>query len=293
MTRSRQWLQVNVALRRIDGSALASARVVLRQIAARLPEWRHERAVGCFFFMRKPPDLRVRFAGPDPVSRLRPELLGLLRTLRRTGAIEHFYCARYEPETRLFGGTAAIQLIHRHFDSDSCAWIAFDRLSEAGGVTPFAADTLSMAVLNDLFLRVLADRFEVWDTWCNLVTLTGAAATDVDATLRLPIITLQSSMPSAATEQAGILRKYQRANEALSAGLRRLERAERLQTGLRSILPFVAMFHLHRHGYDQSRQAALARAMATAWNPRHGLRGAAVNPTLRTVSSRLAVEDRT
>jgi thiopeptide-type bacteriocin biosynthesis protein len=269
-----QWLQVNVALSRAQDTALANARSVLAEISVRLPAWRRQCQLTCFFFMRKPPDLRLRFAGPDPGSRLWPELNQILRSLRDLGAVDRFGCSRYEPENRLFGGVAAMRLVHRHFDCDSNAWIQLDCLSQAGCRTALPIDAVPMAVLNDLFLRVLSDRFEVWDVWRNLATLTHAPAVESE-TGQPRILVLASLLPVLRPQEADVLKRYERANEAMSRGLRRLDECGRLDVGLRGILPFVAMFHLHRHGYDKDRQAALAQAMSIAWNPRHGLYGAA------------------
>jgi thiopeptide-type bacteriocin biosynthesis protein len=273
--RTSQWLQVNVALSRSRGSALASARAVLGEIATRLPAWRRARSVTCFFFMRKPPDLRLRFAGPSLAMQVQPALTQILRVLRKAGAVDRFHSTRYEPEHHLFGGAAAMRLIHRHFDCDSGAWIALDRLSQAGSRTALPADGVPTAVLNDLFLRMLGDRFEVWDVWRNLTILTNGADRETSESRSAGIPFLGSLIPLVQPEERRILKRYEQANRRLSDGLRGLNESGRLTAGLRGILPFIAMFHLHRHGYGKDRQAALAQAMASAWNPRHSLHGAA------------------
>jgi hypothetical protein len=168
-----------------------------------------------------------------------------------------------------------MRLVHRHFDCDSDAWIELDRLSQAGFPTALPVDAVPMAVLNDLFLRVLGDRFEVWDVWRDLATLTNAPDTGESETERPGIYFLASLVPVLQPQEANILKRYERANQALSRGLRRLDKSGRLDAGLRGILPFVAMFHLNLHGYGKDRQASLAQAMSSAWNPRHGLHGAA------------------
>ena len=44
-----------------------------------------------------------------------------------------------------------------------------------------------------------------------------------------------------------------------------------LTVGMRTLLPFVAMFHCNRFGLDGDRQAMLARAMVDAWDPKRAL----------------------
>ena len=47
-----------------------------------------------------------------------------------------------------------------------------------------------------------------------------------------------------------------------------------MECGVRSILPYVALFMLNRHGFDRARAAAIAGAMAVVRNPKQHLRGA-------------------
>ena len=199
------------------------------------------------------------------------QLLAMLRGLRRAGAVTRFFFSVYEPEIHLFGGLAAMQLVHRHFDADTIAWMELDNLAQAGQRTTLPPDAISNAVLNDLFLRTIADRFEVWDVWRNLAALNDAqrfgcnepsAANDI-----------ASLVPRLSVTEARTLHRYARANSTLADGLRRLNDGGRLHVGLRGLLPFIAMFHLNRHGYDQARQANLTLAMCRAWDPHAGLHG--------------------
>ncbi|MEU0666601.1 thiopeptide-type bacteriocin biosynthesis protein [Streptomyces lavendulocolor] len=76
-----------------------------------------------FFFMHKPPGLRVRFhtGRPAGVAALRAELLR--RFDRRDGAWTSPTDGVYEPETYLFGGPRAMPLVHALFTADSLAWL--------------------------------------------------------------------------------------------------------------------------------------------------------------------------
>ncbi|MER7110549.1 thiopeptide-type bacteriocin biosynthesis protein [Streptomyces sp. NPDC000229] len=93
----------------------------------RLAEAAHE-LIGCgwandFFFMHKPPGLRIRFHATRPagVAALRAELLR--RFDRRDGAWTSPVEGVYEPETYLFGGPHAMPLVHALFTADSLAWL--------------------------------------------------------------------------------------------------------------------------------------------------------------------------
>jgi thiopeptide-type bacteriocin biosynthesis protein len=265
-----QWIQANVALsRRPD--ALTSARAVFAKLSERLPQWRRQRRVTCVFFTRKPPDLRLRLRVAGTSKQVRAELLAMLRGLRRAGALTRFFFSVYEPEIHLFGGLAAMQLVHRHFDADTIGWMELDKLAQAGQRTTLAPDAISNAVLNDLFVRTIADRFEVWDVWRNLAALNDAQRFGCNE----PFVAndIASLLPRLSVTEARTLHRYARANSALADGLRRLNDGGRLHVGLRGLLPFIAMFHLNRHGYDQARQANLTLAMCRAWDPHAGLHG--------------------
>ncbi len=266
-----EWIQVNLALSRERGDALASARAVFAELYGRVPAWKRQRAVKCAFFIRKPPDLRLRLLTREPGVRV--GLKAMLRRLRTDGAVERFFFSVYEPEFRLFGGPAAMRLVHRYFDADSTGWVELDRLAQSGQRTALPADAFSAAVINDLFVRTIQDRSEVWDAWRNLAALAHAGDLDRPDAAR-PEAGITSPLPSAASgAEARTLDRYARANRALGEGLRKLHDRGCLDAGLRGVVAFIAMFHLNRHGFDGPRQAALATMMCSAWDPRVHLHG--------------------
>lgn len=264
---TREWLQLNVALARRNGSALPSARALLRDLERTLPQLRR-RTVAQFFFQRKQPDLRLRFFGlrENLVAQLRP----LISRAKSEGHVVQNFYSVYEPEQRLFGGRNCMQCVHAFWEADSMAWMTLDRLVEANAFRiPHA--TLIGSVLDDLFWRALSDSGEVWDTWCNLIVLlqgrTGTSA-------------LPSNPPSldfltgtASVAEAEILIRYQQANATLASGLLRVLRLGRMRCGMRSILPYVALFTLNRHGFGRIEALAIAHAMAAIWDPKQHLRG--------------------
>ncbi len=77
-----------------------------------------------FFFMHKPPGLRVRFAaGPGLESWARAEVNRLARRWQRQGLIDGIVPGVYEPEAVLFGGPSAMPHVHRLFTADSLTWL--------------------------------------------------------------------------------------------------------------------------------------------------------------------------
>lgn len=265
---SREWLQVNVSLVRRDGSALPSARALLRDLDAAVTSWRRQRIVSSFFFQRKPPDLRLRFRGSRAhlLARLRP----LLARMRAEGHVGRSFPSVYEPEERQFGGHECMQHVHAYWDADTRAWLALDRLVEAD-TARLPYPVLMGAVLNDLFWRTLADAGEVWDTWCNVGTLLQSEPEGGAPPFEPPA--LGSVAGAASSAERDILERYGQANAQLAERLLRTWTRGRVRSGMRSILCYVALFTLNRHGFDQARGAALACAMASAWDPKTRLRG--------------------
>jgi hypothetical protein len=164
-----------------------------------------------------------------------------------------------------------MKAVHAFWSIDSFVWIAMDRLAERNAFAiPHA--TLMASVLDDLFWRVLADDGEVWDTWCNLaVLLQGEAATGEAAAV---VPSLETIRRTASAAEAELVGRYQQANAGLADGFARAWQSSRMECGARSILPYVALFTLNRHGFDQARMAAIAGAMAAVRNPKQHLRGA-------------------
>ena len=75
----------------------------------------------------------------------------------------------------------------------------------------------------------------------------------------------------ASVSERAVLRRYRSANRRLATALQQIWSEGELTVGMRTLLPFVAMFHCNRFGLDGDRQAMLARAMVDAWDPKRAL----------------------
>lgn len=273
-----RWEQLNVALRRDpQGSALASARAVFDELEPLLTSARSSRRLRCFFFMRKPPDLRLRFEGAVDPSDAEPVpgTRTALRRLVRAGRIERWSTGAYEPETRKFGGPWPMAAVHQHFDADTCAWMALDRLARNGPV-PAAVDVCG-ALACDLFARTLSDAHEIWDTWCNVHALAvGSVAVDptvgVGSVSPVGSLDLESLLAGERPDVVRALAGCKTANRRLAVALNRADAAGRL-VGRRATLALLVQYDLNRWGLDGAAQKDLAISMAAAWHPARGLIG--------------------
>ena len=216
------------------------------------------------WLLRKDPGLRLRLDGELDPGLVRP---GLER-LRSAGLIAGWFMSVYEPEIHQFGGPAAMDAVHAYFDADTRALLI---ASQAAG-RRVTNTVLSLAILNDLFERSLGAREEVWDVWCNLQAMYRGHGRPGAA---IPALTLERLAAVAGPAELELVALYEAANRRLAAALDAAWRAGALQCGRRSILPFVAAFHWNRHGFELERMTTLADAMAAAWSPKRGLRGAA------------------
>jgi thiopeptide-type bacteriocin biosynthesis protein len=260
MTVCPQWLQIDVALRRTTDQARLHARAVLITLRPYIEQWRATRSLTWFYFTRKPPDLRLRFAGPNPNFDLTQPIWAVLARLVEEGHIDHHDLGFYEPETRKFGGPQAMDLVHALFDSDTTAWLALEELRATGDAALSEAQIAALLV-HDLFQRVLPDDTERWDAWMNLADLLPAPAAG----------SVVPPPPTHATRpERDVLAARVKATAAFAAGLTRLTQIGRLQVGPRAMLPHVAMAILHRNGLTGLQQATIALAAATALNPHPG-----------------------
>jgi thiopeptide-type bacteriocin biosynthesis protein len=252
------WMQVNVSLsRRRDGYAIPAALALFDYLRERLPEWRTTGAVARFFFLRKAPDVRLRFLCPSRESKVARELELALRQLEHEGFVLSFFRSPYEPEQTRFGGAEAMRLVHDYFDADTSQWLLLQRMGVAKRCS-FLATTLLTGVLNHLFAAVVGDPAEVWDIWCQCTGLIGEERAHVAGDCLNPVFaSIDELRLVASPDEIAILDAYEAANLAMAVGLKQAWSKGRLQRGVRGILATVAMFVLNRHGIDQSAQTLL------------------------------------
>ncbi|MET8828998.1 thiopeptide-type bacteriocin biosynthesis protein [Streptomyces sp. NPDC004610] len=76
-----------------------------------------------FFFMHKPPGMRVRFQAPTPGASDELHRRVIRRMAEHPEIFGNPRRAVYEPESYLFGGPAALPWVHSLFTADSLAWL--------------------------------------------------------------------------------------------------------------------------------------------------------------------------
>ena len=164
------WIQLNVGLVRHQGDAISSARVLFSRIEPLVNRWRNHGLLRWFFFMRKPPDVRLRFFTKVDQQQAIAQISELMSALQQENYIHLFFFSEYQPETERFGGIEAMQWVHQYFDIDTSLWLILDYLYQHHlSVVP--KDVLLPTLLHDLFTRAMSDQISVLTAWQSLGAL--------------------------------------------------------------------------------------------------------------------------
>ena len=254
-----RWIQLNVGLVRHGGKALSSARELFDRLIPLIGFWRKRSLLRWFFFMRKPPDVRLRFfmlESGDPIS----ELSVQMKALQSENCIREWFFSEYIPETGRFGGPHAMELVHEHFDTDTSVWWGLDRLQRQGE-NLLGTETRLLATVQDLFLRAAASPADTLNTWRRLERLTP-----LSERVALPRIPLRIRKEGLAGLEVSEPERiwidcHAKSNAALANGLAGLGKAGQLTRDLEEILAAVALFTFHRHGIPGTRSSLSVAAM--------------------------------
>lgn len=113
-----------------------------------------------FFFMHKPPGLRVRFQAAAGQS---DELRTRVVTMSERLPVREVLPAVYEPEASLFGGSTSMEFVHQLFTADSLAWLEVHRDRAGEPVPAWAVSLLLLRAVFDGLGIVGWEDHGVWD----------------------------------------------------------------------------------------------------------------------------------
>lgn len=229
-----------------------------------------------FFFLYKPPGLRLRFLGPRSAW-LEEDVDALLARARDAGRLNAFRHELYDAESFIFGGPSGLDAFHAFSTADSRAVLAL--AADAASHPDDALDPMlaSLFVTGALARGVADDRFEAWDVWCNLA-LAGRVIPN-DARLRASLdeeLDANRAVLAAAvagdldalepgpSERAELARLADAAREATA----RLRAAGDLLAPPRKIVPFIMVHHWNRRRFDEATQLRLTHFAQSLTDPR-------------------------
>jgi thiopeptide-type bacteriocin biosynthesis protein len=203
-----------------------------------------------FWFVRKPPGLRLRFSGAGLASRFEPVLLKWLVAAERSNDIRGFRFGCYEPEEYRFGGPAGLAIAHDLFHDDSAVVLRYETLDD-DAQRRIDREEFALAVTDDLLVRTLDDDAEIWDVWKRLEASASTSHIDPSSEREDPGVlrTLtESRMNDFGSPGASLADAANMANQRAAVALRSLAEAGRLTTGVRSWLAAATAFQWNRWG---------------------------------------------
>jgi thiopeptide-type bacteriocin biosynthesis protein len=249
-----------VAARARFGEALR--RAVLR--------WQARGVVGRFFFMNKPPGMRLRFettletSPAEARSVVESWLLGQPGVARLERSI-------YLAEAYQFGGRMGADVAHDFHAADSLRALQVAH-REQRGIASASPEILSLLVVCDLVRRMTDDSWEAWDVWKRM-EITGRrpsvsrdAAKGMVDLVRPFVIQPDAVLRRLASADRRLVATAYESNERCAMAMRRLAAEGQLLFHLREILPFWIIFHWNRWGIAD--QSALAIGIEGALDPR-------------------------
>ena len=245
------WGQINVQFLDWENAA-ATAQHHLRPVL--------EDTTDRWWFIRKHPCWRIRYqAGPEPERRLRTAL----RILASERIITAWHQVIYEPETRAFGGPAAMALAHDLFSHDSP--VVLDLLTTPRADTGVGPIEASFLALGRMHRAAGLDWFEQGDVWGQVADLRrhpGAAqSVDLDTAIAVRRLLTLDTDPRTRLITDGPLNLHARwlaAYHDSGTLLGARARTGDLDRGLRAVLAQHVIFQWNRLGVDARTQLALA-----------------------------------
>ncbi|WP_333769659.1 thiopeptide-type bacteriocin biosynthesis protein [Streptomyces sp. IBSBF 2435] len=251
------WRQVNVAFpdwERAEAIAVA-------EIAPLMESAEDAGAIATWFFVRKHPCWRIRYA---PVASLQDAIDDRLEALVAAGSVTGWTESVYEPEVHAFGGTPAMDSAHQFFHHDSHHLLHFLH----GDTARHRRETSLM--LCSLMLRAAGlDWYEQGDVWARVAAhrpLPAVPEPDSNQRLHAAVRRLITVDPQHAMQPGSPLigaEAWAAVYTAAGSDLARLNQTGRLHRGIRDVIAHHVIFAWNRLGLPYSTQAVLTAAAQT------------------------------
>lgn len=254
------WRQLGVAFARTTAKQRADFGEALRRAVLR---WQAKGVVRRFFFMNKPPGLRLRFETQA--------LDAIEAWLLRQPAVARVERSIYLAEAYQFGGAAGANVAHDFHAADSLAALAAT-YRDVRGTASATMEILSLLVVSDLVSRMTDDSWEAWDVWKRMeITGRRANAGRDEARAMAELVRPFVHRPDAVLRQLAaadrrLVTSAFETNERVAHAMRELAAGGELLFHVREILPFWIIFHWNRWGI--ANQRALTIGIEGALDPR-------------------------
>ncbi|WP_433345540.1 thiopeptide-type bacteriocin biosynthesis protein [Micromonospora sp. CA-111912] len=261
------WYEIRYEIRAEFPDWDTAETTAVTSLGPRLDQLTNVGACGGWWFLRKHPCWRIRFAHAqvDGVNQV-------LNELTAAGELNRWWPNLYEPETAAFGGTSGIQIVHDLFCADSRGVLNYLRQPQPA----LGRRELSLLLLGGLLQAAGLDWFERGDVFARIAhmrPLDNIANSRLDA-LTASVRGLLAVAPDTDNSlfgASGVVpfaapwhTAYTSAGRALAAAAT----AGTLNRGLRAVVSHIVVFHWNRLGLPAHSQGILARAALEAFLPR-------------------------
>jgi thiopeptide-type bacteriocin biosynthesis protein len=266
-----RWVQVGVALRPDRAAQL------YRELRAVAGDLLAGSVATNFFFMHKPPGLRLRFeANPGRYDQLREAVLGAIDDWVARGMASRIAHGVYEPEAYLFGGKESMPYVHRLFTADSIAWLELHGRAETRARTP--TWIVSLQMLRPILRALDIDGWEDRGVWRAVAANTGRSLPDesrsllnagsVASDIRSIWNETNDTRASFEEEEAALLESYEASvTETARDWWTNYFASGRASIGPRAACGFVTIFHWNRAALSLLRQGLIVEALRVAPEP--------------------------
>ena len=168
---SNDWLQIGIRPR----EDLGQHGDLCGQIACLARRLLSDSAVDNFFFMNKPPGMRLRFqtAAARSSEDLADVLHGEVTRWREEGLIDYVEHGVYEPEGPLFGGPRSMSFVHALFTVDSLIWLDYHACRGVEGEAISPAWLVSLTTLRTVFAGLDITGWEDIGVWDSIREIAG------------------------------------------------------------------------------------------------------------------------
>jgi thiopeptide-type bacteriocin biosynthesis protein len=266
------WLQFGVSFAPSRGqrAALAARATFGEALRRAVLRWRAQGIVRRFFFMSKPPGLRVRFE-TSPATPLTEARCVVSSWLLRQPAVARLEPCLYLPEAFQFGGVMGADVAHDYHSADSLLALQATYREQRGTISA-STDILSILIVCDLVRRMTDDSWEAWDLWKRMA-ITGRrpnvrreTAQEMVKMVRPFVLQPEDVLRRLTPVDRRLVTTAYEANGRAATAMRRLAGQGRLLFHLREIIPFWIIFHWNRWGVVN--QAGLTVGIEGTLNPR-------------------------
>jgi thiopeptide-type bacteriocin biosynthesis protein len=228
-----------------------------------------------FFFMNKPPGMRLRFqtAAGRSLEDLNDVLHGEVLRWREEALIDYVEQGVYEPESQLFGGARSMTFVHALFTVDSLIWLDYQvcRAVEGQAISP--AWLVSLAVLWTVFAGLDIKGWEDIGVWDCIRKMAGRGLGSDKVSLPMyadvagAIRDVWSRRDRIVDELHPALRAMVASHDsALLTGAARWRSGyfcqRRASLGPRAAATFYVIFHWNRAALSRTEQALLAESLS-------------------------------